>query len=148
VEWLWIIFAVIGVVSSLMEKQAQKQKNSLPKQVKGPPPNTNRPLPEWAKEFSEFFVVEEEPVVETGKFSPVFLPEEDLGEHKETVRSRNLFEEEEFDQAEPGEFLKGDDPSLLRDLFAEGETRLRDALLLAHVLPRPDFRRFPWQRKI
>lgn len=150
-EWIWIVFAIIGVISSLKEKQGQKRKNPLPKQVKDPSPSTNQPLPEWAKEFSEFFGVEEEKPAarEIGKSPQVFLAEKDLVQHEETVRSKELFEEEEeLDQAEPEELTKSPDLSFLGDLLVEGETRLRDALLLAHVLPRPDFRTFPWQRKI
>lgn len=173
-EWIWLIFVVISIISSLTEK---KRKNSVPKQGKTPAPRPNLPLPEWAREFQEFFGVEEErPVAaETEKPSAEdgrnftgpegagkvhsrtqggapsgFGAEEDTPQHIGAFRYKHLSpEEKEFERCQPEEVGENEEVAFLKNILAEKDTaRLREALLLAHVLPRPDFRTLPWQRKI
>ncbi|HEY8343659.1 MAG TPA: hypothetical protein VIL66_00500 [Bacillota bacterium] len=178
-EWLWLIFVVFSIISSLTEKQ---RKHSVPKQGKTPAPRPNLPLPEWVREFQEFFGVEEErpvaaetekPAVGDGRnFSGSksggqiharsivseteggilsgFETEEEVPQQMDTVQPRPLSpEENEFELGQSEESGENEAVAFLNDILAERDTtRLREALLLAHVLPRPDFRTLPWQRKI
>ena len=178
-EWLWLIFVVFSIISSLTEKQ---RKHSVPKQGKTPARRPDFPLPEWVREFQEFFGVEEERpvaveaeepsaedtqsfsgpggtgeiharslVTETRGDAPFgFGAEEEAPQLMGAVRHRLVSpEEKEFEWAQPEEDGENEETAFLRDILAEKDTaRLREALLLAHVLPRPDFKTLPWQRKI
>ncbi|HHW12520.1 MAG TPA: hypothetical protein GXX33_05915 [Firmicutes bacterium] len=167
--WIWFLFLAFSLLGNILEKLMKEQNPSRP--VK-PGKEGNRPLPP-GKPFSfppilmEEWAEENEPPKTLPKTEPEMGPlptemsEPDQLADSAPEQVRMVADEREdwlFDQQEE---LDGKDLGVASytDADEEEETEaldgrgiddrlLYDALVLAHALPRPDWRTVPWRRRL
>lgn len=168
--WLWVLFVFFSVLGNLLEKMLTEQKASRP--VK-PGQGGDRPLPqgkpfpfplfpmdkEEAESRPAASLPETEPEVilePAGKVVPAELtelPREAGGLWADAEWDRLFAQKEEWGGADlSAAYAEGDTGEEGKSEAPEGRTvdaRLfYDALILAHVLPRPDWRTAPWRRRL
>lgn len=174
--WIWVLFLVFSVLGNILDKLAKEQKSSGPvkpdkdgDQPLPPDKPFSSPFP-----FPPFVMDElegERRSTETlPKVKPDLTPSTPPSKEKTapTDRPRHLQEqkslmtEEEWDRLfgqldgfdgediRVSSFTDGDEVEDLEDPdgWEIGAPLLYDALVLAHVLPRPDFRTVPWRRRL
>lgn len=170
--WIWVLFLVFSVLGNILDKLAKEQKSSGP--VK-PDKDGDQPLPPDKPFSSPFpfppFVMDElegerrstetlpkvkpdlTPLSE-GKIVPAKLtghPQEQGGLMADEEWERLFDQQDEFDEEDlrTAYYMDADEVEKLEDPNGReiGPRLLYDALILAHALPRPDFRTVPWRRR-
>ena len=165
--WIWVIFVLFSVLSNILEKLMAEQKVSRP--VK-PRKEGGQPLPP-ALPFPPFLMDEVEaerepiealpkaktdlPSTSDGKMAPANLwghPQEQEKKMADEEWDRLFNQENGFEEEDLGAvyYTDADEAVKLEDPAGReiDNTRFYDALILAHVLPRPDFRSAPWRRRL
>ena len=168
--WIWVLFLLFSVLGNIMEKLVTEQK---PAGSDKPSKEGEQPLPP-GKPFSfpipPFLMgdLEEEsgpteslpkmkpdltPLSE-GKIVPAKLtghPQEQGGLMADEEWERLFDQQDEFDEEDlrTAYYMDADEVEKLEDPNGReiGPRLLYDALILAHALPRPDFRTVPWRRR-
>lgn len=164
-DWIWVLFLVFSVLGKLMEKLTTEQKAK-------PSSEGDQPLPPGKPfSFPPFLMDEEEeasgPVASMPREEPVLpwlsegktAPADPTGARQEQRMimadeewERLFTQQNEFDEEALGAASYTDAEELGESRDPDGREigtgLLYDALILAHVLPRPDFRTVPWRRRL
>lgn len=166
--WIWLLFVAFSVLGNLLEKLATEQKSSRP--VK-PGKEGGQPIPQgkpFSFPFPPFLMgeleAESRPTESMPGHKPDLMPAPDgkialekptnhpreQGEFSENEDWERLFDQKDgFDEEDYGAAYPDAVESDLENLYGQmiDAPLLYDALVLAHVLPRPDFRTVPWRRR-
>lgn len=170
--WIWFLFILFSVISSIIEKVAKTQQpQGAPRPGKTGEKGNTKPLTPRPVAFPPFFFDEEEDDSEELLLDIPESPEPKISRaraEKKTTQKEPFdtlekwemsFEDEVLDETFDDDVLSmelmDEDFGLEKDFMEKDEARegiktedFYSAFLLAQVIARPDFKTIPWKRRL